>query len=129
MATKQEMIGHLKNGNYVIFNNVPCKIIDIQTSKPGKHGHMKCRVTAESLIDGRKIIEMMPGHDKVEVPIVEKRNAQVLSVHGDSANVMDMENYETFDIKIPEEFAGQVKVGGEIFYWIMLGDKVIKQVK
>ncbi len=123
------MIGHLKKGNYVIFNNTPCKILDMQISKPGKHGHMKCRVTAESLIDGRKIIQMMPGHDKVDVPIVEKKNAQILSIHGNTATVMDMESYETFDIPIPEEFAGQIKEGGEIFYWVMLGEKVIKQVK
>ena len=71
----------------------------------------------------------MPGHDNVEVPIIEKRNAQVLSVHGDMANVMDSETYETFDLKIPEELKGQVVEGSSVLYWVIMDEKVIKQVK
>ena len=71
----------------------------------------------------------MPGHDNIEVPIIEKRTAQVLSVHGDAANVMDSETYETFDLKIPEEFKGQVVEGATVLYWTILNEKVIKQVK
>ena len=71
----------------------------------------------------------MPGHDNVEVPIIEKRNAQVLSVQGDAANVMDSETYETFDLKIPDEFKGQVANGATVLYWVIMNEKVIKQVK
>ena len=71
----------------------------------------------------------MPGHDNVEVPIIEKRTAQVLSIQGDAANVMDSETYETFDIKIPEELKGEVAEGVNVLYWIILEDKIMKQVK
>ena len=72
---------------------------------------------------------ILPGHDQVEVPIIEKRTAQVLSISGDMANVMDSETYETFDMQIPEELKGQVLEGSSVLYWDILGDKVMKQVK
>ncbi|MBU1246127.1 MAG: translation initiation factor IF-5A [Nanoarchaeota archaeon] len=129
MATKNVHATGLKIGGYVIFDGVACKISSIQISRPGKHGHAKCRIEAIGLVDSRKIIKLVPGHDNVEVPIIEKKTAQVLSIHGDSANVMDMESYETFDIKLPSELKDQVMGGAQILYWIIMGDKVMKQVK
>lgn len=121
--------GQLKPGSYVIFDGVACIIKDIQTSKTGKHGHAKARIEAVSIVGNRKIIKVMPSHDNVEVPIIEKENAQVLSIHGDKATVMDMKTYETFDLPIPEELKDDVKEGVLVHYWIILGEKVIKQVK
>ena len=122
-------LGTLKPGSYVLVDGEPCQVKAIDKSKPGKHGHSKVRISAVGLVDDRKKIVVMPGHDNVEVPIIEKRNAQVLSVHGDAANVMDSETYETFDLKIPEEFKGQVTEGSSVLYWTIMDEKVIKQVK
>jgi translation initiation factor 5A len=129
MTTKNVHATGLKVGGYVIFDGMACKISSIQTSRPGKHGHAKCRIAAVGLVDGRKIIKVIPGHDNVEVPIIEKKTAQVLSVHGDSANVMDIESYETFDIKLPQEFKDKIAEGAQVLYWIIMNDKVLKQVK
>ena len=71
----------------------------------------------------------MPGHDTIEVPIIGKKNAQVLSIAGDHANVMDSETYETFDLAIPEELQSELKDGDTIVYWEILDDKVMKQIK
>ena len=126
-----KMIGanQVQKGSFIILEGVACKVVDVEISKPGKHGHSKVRISAVGLVDDRKKIVVMPGHDNVEVPIIEKRNAQVLSVHGDAANVMDSETYETFDLKIPEEFKGQVTEGSSVLYWTIMVEKVIKQVK
>lgn len=122
-------IGSLQKGNYIVVEGVACKVFSTQTSRPGKHGHAKVRMEAVGLIDGKKRVVVAPGHDNVEVPIVEKKNAQILSIQGDTANVMDSETYETFDLKIPEELNGSVVEGGNVLYWIILEDKVMKQVK
>ncbi len=121
-------IGTLKKGNYIIIDGVACKVFDIQMSRPGKHGHAKIRMTGVGLVDGRKRIIVAPGHDNVATPIVEKKTAQVLSISGNSANVMDNESYETFDLEIPEELQGKVKESVQVQYWIILDDKVMKQV-
>ena len=126
-----KMIGanQVQKGSFIILEGAACKVVDVEISKPGKHGHSKVRVSAVGLVDDKKRIVVMPGHDNVEVPIIEKRNAQVLSVHGDTANVMDSETYETFDLKIPEEFKGQVADGSSVMYWTIMDERVIKQVK
>jgi len=122
-------INGLKKGDTLVIDGAPCKITSMQVSRPGKHGHAKVNLMAVGLIDGKKRNLIMPGHDKVEVPIVEKRNAQVLSISNHTANVMDAETYETFDMEIPEELKGQVTEGCQILYWILMGQKIMKQVK
>ena len=129
MATKIQSVGSLQKGSYVILEGAACKVADMQVSRPGKHGHAKVRMTAVGLVDDKKRIVVMPGHDNVEVPIVEKKTAQVLSIQGNTTNVMDSETYETFDLEIPEELKGEVVEGANVLYWIILNDKVLKQVK
>lgn len=129
MTTKMIAANNVQKGNSIILEGAACRVVDVEISKPGKHGHSKVRISAVGLVDEKKRIVVMPGHDNIEVPIIEKKTAQVLSVHGDMANVMDSETYETFDLKIPEEFKGQVVEGSSVLYWTILNDKVIKQVK
>ncbi len=119
----------IKVGSYLIIDGVATKVVNIQVSRPGKHGHAKVRIDAVDLIDGRKKTLLVPGHDNVEVPIIEKRSAQVLSVQGNVANVMDSESYETFDLEIPEELKDQVVPGVNVLYWEILDRRVMKQVK
>ena|SRR3989344_9538811 len=126
---KQTNVGSLKKGNYVIMDDVACIVRDVQTSRPGKHGHAKCRVEAISMIGDQKKIMVAPSHDKISVPIITKHSAQILSISNDVANVMDLDTYENFDLKISEEFKSQVHEGKEIVYWKILGERVMKQVK
>ena len=129
MATKMQSVGSLQKGSYIVLEGAACRVVDMQVSRPGKHGHAKVRLTAVGIVDDKKRVVVMPGHDNVEVPIIEKKTAQVLSMQGDSANVMDSETYETFDLKVPEELKGQVAEGISVLYWVVLSDKVMKQVK
>ena len=129
MATKPVDVGSLKKGNYVVLEGAACVVTDTQVSRPGKHGHAKVRLTAVGIVDDKKRVVVMPGHDKLEAPIIEKKTAQVLSISGDMANVMENETYETFDLKIPEELKAQVVEGVNVIYWVILNDKVMKQVQ
>jgi len=129
MSTKSITANNVQKGTSIILDGAACRVVDVEISKPGKHGHSKVRISAVGLIDEKKRIVVMPGHDSIEVPIIEKRTAQVLNLHGNSANVMDSETYETFDLKIPEEFKDQVVEGSSVLYWTILDEKIIKQVK
>ncbi|MBN2567630.1 translation initiation factor IF-5A [Candidatus Woesearchaeota archaeon] len=129
MTVKLVSVSSLKKGSYIVMDGAACSVTDIQVSRPGKHGHAKCRITAIGLLDGKKRVEVMPGHDNVETPIIEKKTAQVLSVGGGTANVMDIETYETFDIPIPDDLKEEIGEGKSVLYWVILGEKVMKQVK
>ena len=127
--TVPKSVATLSKGNYVIIDGIASIVSDTSTSRPGKHGHAKVRLVAVGMIDGKKRELVMPGHDNIDVPIIEKRTAQVLSVNNGSANVMDAENFETFDLKIPEELLAGCVEGASILYWVILNDRIMKQVK
>ena len=118
----------LKEGSFVMIEGVPCKVVSIQTSKPGKHGSAKARIEGVGIVDGRRRVLIVPSHARVEVPIIEKRNAQIISITGNMANAMDTESYETFDMEIPEEYRDKVKEGYVVLYWDVMGVKLMKGI-
>lgn len=124
---RQASANSLRPGSYVIFGGQACAVRNIDTSKTGKHGSMKCRIEAIGLIDNVKRIEIYNGQDNVEIPIIEKRVAQVLNIAGNMATVMDNENYETFELEIPEELKDRIKEGGQVGYWIIMDKKLMKE--
>jgi len=126
---KQVQVTSLKPGRYIVIDGIACKVNKMDTSKPGKHGHAKCRIEAVGIINGEKKVIVLPGHDKVDSPVIEKKSAQVLSVHEDTANVMDEENFETFDLKIPDELKSKVREGAKIIYWVVIDERVMKEMK
>ncbi len=127
MKTVSE-IRKLKVNNYVIVEDEPCKIVDISTSKPGKHGESKARMEVIGIFDGKKRSIVNPVTHKISVPIIDKRTAQVVSIEGDEVQLMDLETYETFNVPIPEEFEGQIEPGAEVHYLIAMERKKITRV-
>ena len=69
--------GRLKKAIPSSLMTPPCKITDTATSRPGKHGHAKVNLTAVGILDGKKRQMVLPGHDRVEAPIIEKKSAQI----------------------------------------------------
>ncbi len=126
---KLVVVVSLKKGDTIIIDNAACKITDLSTSRPGKHGHAKVNMMAVGILDGKKRNKVMPGHDRIEQPIIEKKTAQVLSITGNQANIMDSESYETFDIEIPSDLADKLQEGNEVLYWELMGLKVMRQIK
>jgi translation initiation factor 5A len=118
-----------KKGTTVLLDGEPSKVVDINIARPGKHGHAKVRLKAVGLFDDKKREIVLPGHDKLDVPIINKKGAQVLSVTDTHANVMDSESYETFDLEIPEELQGQINSGSEVLYWQVMGKRVLRELK
>ena len=129
MTTKIVNAGSIKEGSYIVIDGAACKVVSVDIAKSGKHGHAKARIVAMGLIDEKKREIVLPAHDNVEVPMIEKKAAQVLSISGDKANIMDLETYETFDLEIPQELKGQVTEGSQILYWIIMDKKVMKQLR
>jgi len=121
-------IGKLKEGRYIVVNGEPHIISNMQKSAPGKHGHAKYRVEAKNMFTGNKTVVVMTAHSHVEVPNLRKQKANVLSVSGNSAQIMDMETYETFDLEIPEELQGKVEAGKIILYWEIMSKKIMKEI-
>jgi len=116
-----------KVGISIIIDGEPYTVRKTDTSKTGKHGHAKCRIEATGILSGQKKILAVPGHDKFEVPMIDKRKGQVLSVNDNKASIMDLESYETLEVDYPEEFNGQLAANDNVEYWDVEGRKIIKR--
>lgn len=127
MATKTGSMKSLKPGHYVMIDGEPCKVSKITLSKPGKHGSTKARLDATGLFDNRKRTLMKPADAGVTVPIIEKNKAQVISVSGDFVQLMNLEDYSTFEANIPPEFKGKLQSGQEVGYWKIENKVLVKE--
>ncbi len=117
----------VRSGSTIIIDGEPCNVKSIDVSKTGKHGHAKVRIEAIGIIDGKKKVIARPGHERFEVPLIEKKKAQVLSMSPEAVNVMDIESYETFDLPIPTEEVPELYEGDQVEYWEVEDKKIIKR--
>lgn len=127
MAFKLINASVARPGAAIIVEGVSCIVKSNDISKTGKHGHAKCRIEAIGIIDGKKKVFATGGHDRLEVPLINKNKGQLLSIAGDKASVMDLESYETLEIVIPEELKSELTDGDQVEYWDVEGAKVIKR--
>jgi len=128
MSWEQVEVRELKEGRYMNIDGEPCQINSISTSKPGKHGEAKARIEAIGIFDGSKRSVVYPVKHKVQVPIIDKRQAQVITIMGTEVQLMDLETYETFNIPIPDEYKDKLASGKELQYMITMGRKKITRV-
>ena len=115
-----------KPGTNIIIDGEPYTIKKIDISKTGKHGASKCRIEAVGIISGQKKIMAVPGHERFEVPMVDKRKGQVLST-GDQVSIMDIESFETLDVPCDEEIKSELNPNDNVEYWDIEGRKIIKR--
>ncbi len=116
----------VKVGTNILVDGEPCAVKKIDISKTGKHGHAKCRIEAVGIISDNKKVFVVPGHERLEVPLVEKRKGQVLSI-GEKVSIMDLDNFETIEVSCPEEIKSQLEENSNVEYWDVEGSRIIKR--
>jgi translation initiation factor 5A len=124
-------VGSVKVGQYIIVDNEPCRVVEYEKSKPGKHGAAKARIVAIGLFSEQKKNVISPVDAKIDVPIIEKRSGQIISVIGETVQIMDLETYETFETPLPKEseLRSKLNTGVEVEYWKMAGGVKIVRTK
>lgn len=116
----------LKEGRYMLIDEEPVKIDSISKSKPGKHGAAKIRIEGKSIFTGSKKSYMGSVTDKVWIPMMDRRNAQILAVMGDQAQLMDAETFETFELPIND--VEGVEAGKDCTYIESMGRRMLQSV-
>lgn len=124
-------VGSLKIGHYVVIDDEPCRIVEYEKSKPGKHGSAKARIVGISIFTNNKKSIVSPVDARLDVPVVEKRSGQVLALMGTTVQLMDMETYKTLETPIPddEDIRSRLASGQEVEYWRILGRNMIVRIK
>ncbi len=129
MSTKVAAVRTLKVGRHIVIDGEPCKIMSYHTAKTGKHGSAKARIDAIGILDDKKRSLVKPVDAKIEVPLIERKNAQVNYKSGNTMGLMDLETFETFEATIPKDMEGDVIEGGEIEYIAAMDRKKIVKVR
>jgi translation initiation factor 5A len=113
-----------------VIDGEPCRIVSYDHSKPGKHGSAKARVAAMGVFDGSKHSLVSPVSSSVEVPLIDKRSGQVISLSDELLQIMDLETFEVFETTlIDNEIKDKIRQGAEVEYWKVLEKVKIVRVK
>lgn len=121
---KQVEVGSVREGGYILVDEEPCEVKKVNKSSPGKHGAAKYKIRAEGVFDGQTRNMVKKGGSKMLSPNIEKKVGQVVSISGDIAQIMDMDTYQTEEMKLPEDL--DISEGEEIMFWNIEGRYLVK---
>ena len=134
--SKPADLGSLKIGSYILLpvsdqpTGDPCKIVEYDTSKPGKHGAAKARIVGVGIFDGQKRPHVGPVSMQIHVPLIDKRTGQIISMNGDNVQLMDSETFETLDVSlVEEEIKENLENGKNVEYWRVMDNLKIMRIK
>jgi len=111
-ATFPKQCSALRKGEHVMIKGRPCKVVEMSTSKTGKHGHAKVHMVAIDIFTGKKLEDICPSTHNMEVPVVKRKEYQLLAINEDNyVSLMDLDSCETKDdLRLPEgELGEQIK--------------------
>merc|ERR1712050_262861 len=97
----------LRKGGFVMIKSRPCKIVEMSTSKTGKHGHAKVHMVALDIFTGKKLEDICPSTHNMEVPNVKRKDYQLIGVNDDFLSLMDDSGDTREDLKCPEDAVGE----------------------
>lgn len=134
--SKPSELGSLKIGSYILLpvsdqpSGEPCRIVEYDTSKPGKHGAAKARIVGVGIFDNQKRPHVGPVSMQVHVPLIDKRMGQIISITDSVIQVMDSETFETLDVNMVEdELKGKIQQGQDVEYWKVMDRTKIMRIK
>uniref|UniRef100_A0A6T7TZ18 Eukaryotic translation initiation factor 5A n=1 Tax=Phaeocystis antarctica TaxID=33657 RepID=A0A6T7TZ18_9EUKA len=94
--------GQIRKGGHIMIKGNPCKVLDVSTSKTGKHGHAKCHFVAQDIFSGKKMEDLVPASHTTNVPFVKKVELQCMGVDDDGfVSLLTDDGGMREDIKLP----------------------------
>ena len=106
-ASYPQQCSALRKGGHVLLKSHPCKIVEMSTSKTGKHGHAKVHLVGLDVITGKKYEDICPSTHNMNVPKVTRTDYQVIDVNDGYISMMSETGDTRNDIKVPEGDMGK----------------------
>ena len=94
--------GQIRKGGHIMIKGNPCKVIDVSTSKTGKHGHAKCHFVAQDIFTGKKMEDLVPASHTTMIPFVKKVEYQAIGLDEEFLTLLTEAGDTREDIKLPK---------------------------
>lgn len=97
----------LRKNGFVNIQGRPCKIVDMSTSKTGKHGHAKVNLVGIDIFTGKKYEDICPSTHNMDVPNVNRKEFQLIDIEDGFLSLMTDGGDTKNDVKCPGEELGE----------------------
>ncbi|CAK9225623.1 unnamed protein product [Sphagnum troendelagicum] len=112
--TFPQQAGTIRKNAYLVIKTRPCKVVEVSTSKTGKHGHAKCHFVAIDIFTGKKLEDIVPSSHNCDVPEVVRTDYQLIDISEDGFVSLLTESGDTKDdLRLPsdDQLLAQIKEG------------------
>ncbi|WIA08254.1 hypothetical protein OEZ85_007698 [Tetradesmus obliquus] len=127
--TFPQQAGTIRKNGFIVIKNRPCKVVDVSTSKTGKHGHAKCNFTAVDIFTGKKYEDMMPSSHNCDVPNISRVEYTLLDINEEGFVTLMAENGDTReDLTLPKGTDDSEKLAAQLREQFSGGNELIVSV-
>merc|ERR1712070_1363151 len=92
----------LKPGSLVMIKGNPCKVTEVSTAKPGKHGSAKVILKGKDILTAKVYECTFHAGDMVDAPIVKRTEYTLLNIDDTSLELLDSQGEIKSDVNLPE---------------------------
>jgi translation initiation factor 5A len=110
-ATYPMQCSALRKNGFVMLKGRPCKIVEMSTSKTGKHGHAKVHLVGLDIFTGKKCEDICPSTHNMDVPFVKREDYQLMDISDDGYLTLMSDGGDLReDLKLPDgDLGNQLK--------------------
>jgi translation initiation factor 5A len=112
--TYPQSAGNIRKGGHIVIKNRPCKVVEVSTSKTGKHGHAKCHFVAIDIFTAKKLEDIVPSSHNCDVPHVNRVDYQLIDITEDGfVSLLTDSGGTKDDLKLPTDdgLTAQMRLG------------------
>mmetsp|Transcript_3925 Transcript_3925/g.5097 ORF Transcript_3925/g.5097 Transcript_3925/m.5097 type:complete len:158 (+) Transcript_3925:41-514(+) len=95
--------GNVKKGDVVLLDGFPCKVVDMSTSKTGKHGHAKAHVIGLDIFEGKKHEEVCPSSHNMQGVVMKRTEYKIMDIQADQLTLMLDDGSMKEDLDLPKD--------------------------